>query len=251
MKKIFFLLLVMAALVSCASTRDGNPAGADNIQVIPYNHRLNKIVFDNYRFSFEFHLSQLGGDGAAQRAVKKLVYGDNDLEAYAAYKENLLAEKADKNDFPSILENGKEYVYESEYSETIEIVHFDDSFVILRQDEYSYYSGQAHGASQTKYYILDVQEEQILDIGEITNPLPEDLLKANIKSKHDIDFDFREKVWPPDTVSFGNEGLLLLWNVYSIAPYSEGAIEISLPYSSGVGAYLTKKGISIKESLGK
>jgi hypothetical protein len=140
--------------------------------------------------------------------------------------------------------------FSSEKIETIEIPNFNNAFIMLKRGDYSYSSGLAHGISQTTYYVLDMNEGRILNLEEMLTILPEDLLKAAITPRHAIDFDFRDSVWPPDSICFDQTGVILFWNVYSIAPYAEGPIEITLPYDK-VNNYLTKKGVSIKESFVK
>jgi hypothetical protein len=63
-----------------------------------------------------------------------------------------------------------------------------------------------------------------------------------------MEFNSGESLWPPDTVSFTASGILLYWNVYSIAPYSAGPIEIIAPYDA-IDDYLTAHGKSLKASF--
>jgi hypothetical protein len=251
MKYFFAVLLEVTILFSCkpAQTGQGSSRTAEGgLKVRDYNYTYEKMVADNYRFKFEFHLNGLRGDEKIEGILKKLIYNDKALDDYVVYKENTVLENLKSVSLPLQLEEGGENIRQGEYIENINIKNYDDSFVILRRDEYVYYSGQAHGNSQARYYILDLEEERILSLDDLSSVIPEDILRTSITSKFNIDFNYRESLWPPDTISFDREGLVLFWDVYSIAPYSEGAIEISIPYNL-IGACLTEKGRLIRDRI--
>jgi hypothetical protein len=251
MKYFFVVLSAVIILFSCKPAQAGQGASRTargGLKVRDYNYVYEKIVFDNYRFKFEFHLSGLRGDKNIEGIIKRLIYNDKALDAYVLYKENTVLESLKSEYLPLQLEEDGENIYQGEYIENINIKDYDDSFVILRRDEYVYYSGQAHGNSQVRYYILDLEEERILSLDDLSSAIPEDILKTNIKSKFNIDFNYRESLWPPDTISFDRESLVLFWDVYSIAPYSTGAIEITIPYNL-IDGYLTEKGRLIRDQI--
>jgi hypothetical protein len=243
MKHFFSILAVLAMVLSCGKTQ----TGSGGLKTREYDYAYEKMVFDDYRFKFEFHLGALEGDKKIEALIKNLIYNGKDPDAYAADKEKSVLESIEtENPPPQLEEDGN--IHEGEYIESTVIKNYGDSFVILRRDDYAYYSRQAHGYYQTQYYIVDVDEARILPLNELISAVPEDILKSGIASKHKLDFNFRESLWPPDTVSLEREGLLLFWNVYSIAPYSEGPIEITVPYSLANG-YLTEKAKLIRDKL--
>ncbi len=58
-------------------------------------------------------------------------------------------------------------------------------------------------------------------------------LKEKIKSNSDEpmeDFFFGKDFQLPETIGYGDEGLIILYNPYEIASYSQGIIEFSIPY---------------------
>jgi len=113
---------------------------------------------------------------------------------------------------------------------------------------YSYYSRHAHGDSMTQYFIIDTAQKRILDVGELINPVPQTEIKGILESKYSIDNYLRENIWPPDTVNFRAGSVELIWNVYTIAPYVYGAINVEIPYSD-IERYLTDKGKKLKKTV--
>lgn len=246
MKYFFVILSVLALFLSCGTTR----TGSGDLKVREYDYAYEEMAFEDYRFKFEFHLAVLEGDKKIEGIIKNLVYNGKSPEAYVEDKGKTLLEGIRKEDPPPLPGEEDETVREGEYIEKVEIKNYGGSFAILRQDDYLYYSGQAHGISLIEYYVLDLDEERILFPRDLVSAIPEDIIKSAIAPKFNIDFNYRESLWPPDTVSLERDGLALLWNVYSIAPYSEGPIEITLPYSLAEG-YLTEKARLIRDKLTK
>jgi hypothetical protein len=244
MKKIFAILSVFVLFLSCKTTQ----TGSGGLKVREYEYAYQKMVFDDYRFKFEFHVTSLEGDKRIEGIIKDLIYNGRSPDAYAEYKEKTVLEDLAKEGRPPQAGGNGENLREGEYIESVGIKNYGDFFAILRRDEYTYYSGQAHGNPQTQYYVVDLDEARILSPGELSSAIPEDAVKESIASKFNIDFNYREFVWPPDTISLEREGLLLFWNVYSIAPYSEGPIEITIPYSRA-NSYLTEKAKLIRDRL--
>jgi hypothetical protein len=170
-------------------------------------------------------------------------------DAYVSYKENLFINSINKENFSAEDEDGKQNTYHSEYIENFKVQYSGDSLIIIKYDDYVYYGGDAHGNTQIIYYLIDVKEEKPLGLADIVTKIPDEKIAVFLKKKYsDMEFDFRDSLWPPDTISYEKSGLLLLWNTYSIAPYSAGPIEITVPYDA-VDSYLTAKGKLLKGSF--
>jgi hypothetical protein len=243
-KKIFAIPAVLALLLSCGTTKTGS-AG---LKIREYDYGYEKMVFDNYHFEFEFHLSALEGDKKIEGIIKNLIYDGNSPKAYVPYKERAVLEGLGKDNSPPLFEEEGGYINQGEYIERVEIKNYGDSFVTLRREEYVYYSGQAHGIPRIQYYVVDLNEEKIVPLNGLALAIPDEILQAHIAPKFNIYLYDRESIWPPDSISLEKEGALLCWNVYSIAPYSEGPIEITIPYGIA-SAYLTEKAILIRDAL--
>jgi hypothetical protein len=251
MRCFFAILSALAMLFSCKTTHTGTGDSGNRtggLKVRDYGYNYEKIVFDDYRFKLEFHLGALEGDKKIEGLIKTLVYNGKEPDAYVGFKEQAVLGVLTKEDSPPQPGEEGKNIRQGQYIERVEIKNYGGAFVILRRENYLYYSGQAHGISLIEYYVLDLDEAKILSLNELSSPIPEDILKSSIASKFDIDFNYRKSVWPPDTISLEPEGLLLLWNVYSIAPYSKGPVEITVPYSLTDG-YLTEKARLIRDKL--
>ncbi|MDR2602133.1 MAG: RsiV family protein [Spirochaetaceae bacterium] len=209
-----------------------------------------KKYFGNAIFSFSFKMDELKGGKKAENIVKKLIYHNKSASDYIKYKEKLFLGGVKPEDFPKELnKDGSPMEYRSSYIEEIKAVCFNKDFVIFEYKDYFYISRAAHGMYQIKYYIIDLNESRILRIDDLIENIPEDAVKKALLSKYDnLTFSFRKTALPPDAVSFTKDGFLMLWNVYSIAPYSYGPIEIVLPYDS-VDFYLTNLGGAVKKMV--
>jgi hypothetical protein len=243
-KKVFAIPAVLVLLLSCGTTKTGS-AG---LKVREYDYGYEKTVFDHYRFEFEFHLGVLEGDKKIEGIIKNLIYDGNGPEAYVTYKEKAVLEDLGKDNIPPLFEEEGGHINRGEYIEIVEIKNHGDSFVILCREEYLYYSGQAHGIPRIQYYVVDLNEAKIVPLNGLALAIPDEILQAHIASQFNIDLYDRESIWPPDSISLEKDGALLCWNVYSIAPYSEGPIEITIPYGIA-NAYLTEKARSIRDAL--
>ena len=103
----------------------------------------------------------------------------------------------------------------------------------------------AHGNYWVQYFIVDLTDEKILGIDDLIYPISDKLLREIIKEEYEIDYYLRENIWPPDTISFQKDGIILLWNTYSITPYATGLIEINIK-NNIIESYLTEKGVKLK-----
>ena len=141
-----------------------------------------------------------------------------------------------------------EYPYHSELIESYNIIYYNDEFILIKHTKYFYYTMAAHGNYWEEYFVIDINEEKILNMYDLVTQIPEDLLKENIELNYDIDYFLRENMWPPDTINFQKDGIELLWNTYSITPYVVGVIDIKIEYEIGE-SFLTKKGKMIKDMM--
>ncbi|MDR2521825.1 MAG: RsiV family protein [Spirochaetaceae bacterium] len=196
-------------------------------------------------FQFDFSLAELkGAPKASIELVKKLIYSGKTIQEYIAYKEKLfIGTGGGANGF------SKAGGYTSNYSETTDILFLSGAYILVKYTEEFYRAPAAHGMTQTLYYIIDTVEKRLLGIDDIIETVPEAALQKAVGQKYNLDLSYRRTLWPPDTISFSTKGLVLFWNVYSIAPYVFGPTEIVLPFSV-VEPYLTAKGQSLQKAFG-
>jgi uncharacterized protein DUF3298/peptidoglycan-N-acetylmuramic acid deacetylase PdaC-like protein len=105
-------------------------------------------------------------------------------------------------------------------------------------------TGGAHGNMNISFLNFDSQTGQLLIIDDyIKNRLGFIKLAEkyfNIELQESLDetnFDdyfFGEDFHLPENIGFSDDGLILLYNVYEIAPYSEGITEFAIPFEEAL-----------------
>lgn len=101
-------------------------------------------------------------------------------------------------------------------------------------------TGGAHGNMNISFLNFNSQTGEILQLEDyIKNEveftkLAEKYFTLKVKEELDEnDFNnhfFGDDFQLPETIGFSNEGVILLYNVYEIAPYSEGITEFTIPF---------------------
>lgn len=110
---------------------------------------------------------------------------------------------------------------------------------ITARTEITDYTGGAHGSRNVFYYNIDARDGTIIKEDTLFNEGSEGPLVALLNKKieeRNADPERRITILDPDAVKpnanfyFGAEGLVYVYNQYEIAPYSDGLIEVTLPY---------------------
>ena len=101
-------------------------------------------------------------------------------------------------------------------------------------------TGGAHGNSQIEFLNFNPINGAILNLNDLIinlegfTRLVEDSFKLEIKasedSSHMEDFFFGKEFQLPESFGFSDEGLIILYNPYEIASYSQGITEFSIPF---------------------
>jgi hypothetical protein len=229
-KNMLFIIVVI--FISCNNSQN----------IINKKYEYEKIIFGTHRFTFEINLENIGKSKKKYNLIKDLIYNGKNFDEYIEYKEKYFIGDIKEVNYPVIIdEDGTKYYYQSDLIENYSIIYHNDSYVIIKYDIYFYHSGAVHGNYLIKYFIIDLFEERILNINDLINQIPDDLLKEIIEKYYTIYYYLREDIWPPDTVNINNGIVELIWNTYSITPYSIGFIQIEIP-NEIIRQYLTNKG---------
>lgn len=217
--------------------------GCDNAREITNkDYKYEKIAFERHCFTFNFHLENIGASGKLHNLVNKLIYDNRNFDEYAKHMEESFIGNIDEADYPPVVnEDGTEYVYQSDLIEEYSVVFNNSAYIIIYYNSYAYYSGNAHGRSLAKYFIIDVNEKRILNVDDLISPIPDDLLKEIIEAYYNITDFLRENIWPADTVNFSSGNIELMWNTYTITPHAAGIISIEIQ-GEKIEQYLTDKG---------
>ena len=108
-------------------------------------------------------------------------------------------------------------------------------------------TGGAHGNTNVRFFNFNPQTGELYSKTELISNLKglseiaEKQLKKEIKSKSDEpmeDFFFGKDFQLPESIGYSDEGLILLYNPYEIASYSQGIIEFTIPYDD-ISSFLT------------
>ena len=236
--KLSLLFLIMIFFIGCSNTA----------KITHKDYKYEKMVLGTHRVTFDIHLENIDSSGKTYNLINSLIYENKNFDEYIEYRERNFTENINEAYYPPMDEDGTEYVYLSELIEKYSIIFNNDTYIIFQYDSYAYISGGAHGNSLTRYFIIDVSEQRILNVDDLINPIPDDLLKKTIESNYDINYYFRDNIWPPDTINFSNENIELLWNTYTLMPYSYGIIRVEIK-DEIIEQYLTDKGKALKKII--
>jgi hypothetical protein len=195
---------------------------------------------------FDIRLENIGYSKKKAKLVERLVYQGKNFDDYLTFAEDNFIKTINVNDFlPIIGEDGNEYYNQSYFNESYNILHYNDSYIIVEYNKYYVFSSATHANIWMEYFIIDIAQERVLGINDIATPLSDDFLEEMIKEDYNVDQFLRDKIWPPDTININHDSVELVWNVYTITPYSDGIISIALQNDS----FLTKKGKAIKAKI--
>jgi len=100
-------------------------------------------------------------------------------------------------------------------------------------------TGGAHGNTNIRFFNFNPQSGELYSKTELISNVEglseviTNQLKKEIKSNSDQpmeDFFFGKDFQLPESIGFSDEGLIILYNPYEIASYSQGIIEFTIPY---------------------
>jgi len=244
--RFLYLFLIIIFLLGCASGPRSEEITISGSGIIKNNYVYELTLYGTHKILFEIYLENIGYSDTTDALIKKLIYQGKNPGEYADYLEKQFIENYATGYFPPITDDdGTQYFYKSNFAVNYVIDFHNDDFIIIHYNDYVY-SGGAHGNYQTFYYIIDIASERILNISDIIRPVPDAELNALIKKTYDFQNYLRDNIWPPDSINISNNGVFLLWNIYSITPYVAGLININLVNAN---PYLTEKGQAILEMM--
>jgi hypothetical protein len=262
MKNIFTFLIIPLVFASCAArgSEDGGWEGRSKDYKGSVYLQTESLAFYPQEAdspALEFSVTLLESDGNLQTLLRDTLYEGLSSEDYAASRwESLKGRYIDQA--------GGEYRDSLNwiYNE-VGFGHFYSDFAIVKRvrDEYT---GGAHGMNEINYFVFDAAGANRVLLNDIIEPgsipeltkLVQDTLLADYAVKtstpatslSDIGF-FNDHVdLTYDNFYLDKNGLGLVWNPFSIAPYFMGLIEVKLPYKS-VKTMLNDRGKEIYAKL--
>ncbi|NYT57711.1 DUF3298 domain-containing protein [Alcaligenaceae bacterium] len=119
------------------------------------------------------------------------------------------------------------------------------SLTVIELNTWQYLTGSAHGISATQFINWDNNAGKVLSLESILRPGQYDGYVAALKQAHagwrashpdaQHDLETFNRMWPfqvSENVGFTDQGLVVKYDSYQLAPYSSGQPELLIPYST-------------------
>jgi hypothetical protein len=253
LSKIFVLIsgIFLFAVLSC---KGGEPAAlkTDSVE-IEGELRFETIAeeraivlypqrSDSPRMLFNLTLLDIHGPEPLQSLLLDALYGGRSPEEYA---NSLIA--GFENQYLTMRDPGGPSAEKLpaalnwDYTETFQALARTPHTAVLSKNR-EYYTGGAHGMRETAYFVFALDEAKRLRLEDIfekgTEPLLRDYIMAALRTRQGLAPGaplskggfFEDSVAVSEDFFLNREGLGFQWDVYEIAPYVMGPIEVLIPY---------------------
>jgi Protein of unknown function (DUF3298). len=185
--------------------------------------------------------------------VKK--YADTYITEYRMDLEPMFLEDQRANNREDQQTIASWYDYYQNIKSSIQLYKKD---LLIYKASFYEYTGGAHGMEHTNFLNVDLENKHILTLDDIfvedysetlTQFLWEQLMKDNnVSSREELEhigYGLIGNVEPVENFYLDKTGITFYYNIYEIAPYSTGPVEIKLPYESISGLMKEVKIISM------
>lgn len=190
-----------------------------------------------YGLNLDMHIPQF--NNLSDKVFEKQLNTRLIKEAIARKKEIINLAKSYNQD---MIQDGLEPV-PFEYIETFSVIPSIQPFYVVELYKYQY-SGGAHGISELNYINLNLEENKMVTLADLFKenvdyiPLINESVRQEINRREQLgEFFFTGsdgfqtiKTNQPFLINKNGE-LVIVFNVYEIAPYASGAIYITIPLS--------------------
>ncbi|PXV65518.1 uncharacterized protein DUF3298 [Dysgonomonas alginatilytica] len=249
MKKISLaFLLVIIAITSCKKTQPNAPASEkwkfDKLSLEKRIFLDNDSTKGGIKLSFEFNYpSQIGNDSLLhliQSQFATAFAGDEykDLSPQSAFDTLTRRSINESTDIAKLAIRDRSDL--SDYYKNVITSVFDTTDItITARTETNEYMGGAHGSQYIAYYNIDtrngsvIKENKLFKSGtkdKITEYIKEELAKTLNSQGDTITLLEPDAIVPSENFYFDNRGIVYVYNSYEVAPYSDGLVQVSLPY---------------------
>lgn len=250
MKKISLaILMVIIAITSCKKTPPTTPVSEkwkfDKLSL------EKKIFLDNdstkggIKLSFEFNYpAKIGNDSLLtiiQSHFATAFAGDDykSLTPQSAFDTLINRSIGESTDIAKLAIKDQNDL--SDYYKNVITTVFDTTDMsITARTETNEYMGGAHGSQYISYYNIDtrngaiMKEDKLFKSGskdKLTQYIKEELAKTLNSQGDTITLLDPESIVPSDNFYFNNQGIVYVYNSYEVAPYSDGLVEVTIPYA--------------------
>jgi hypothetical protein len=242
----FFSLLLITCKSEGPATVSSEVQGAVNFLTVTDKRSIllyPELQEKSPQMNFDLTLLDISGPESSRSLILDALYEGLSPEEYAdslvvSFKGQYNAERNPKE--PNADEFSETWNWE--YTETFKLFARTPHTAVLCQER-DYYTGGAHGMHEEEYFVFALDEEMQLR--------PEDLFTkgaASVLEEHIMEaLRVRQGLKPGiplssggffnDSVAVSNDfflnqqGIGFQWDVYEIAPYAMGPIEIVIPYT--------------------
>ena len=257
--QLVLLLATSIILFSCNNKTNRNKWAVefDSIQVNETAHLFGDTAKPACNLVINFAYEQLSDDEQIKDSLNRSFLTASFGEAYSTFQPQE-AVKRYKEQYVNDYRNDLEELYRKEEAEFGDAdqkawysyykyiqshVQFYQKDLLVYRTRYEEYTGGAHGIYMTSFLNLDLRtltpihlndlfaegyEEALTDL--LWNQLMADNRVATRKELEDLGYGSTGDLTPTENFCIAPQGITFFYNVYEIAPYVMGAIEITLPY---------------------
>ena len=175
---------------------------------------------------------------------------ENDYSDYTpeAYKNRIIREKRDEFRSSPLLNDWR-------YAETINIISRFDKGIILER-KYETFTGGAHGILLKNFYVIDMENNYLVNMDDLFENFQREEIRAVVYRTLRANFNLRRNQPLSEGLFFSDEpelsfkfyvkqeGLVIYWDPYEIAPYSSGPIEVLL-YWRDIRPFMLTSGMEL------
>lgn len=212
--KVKALLCIMITLLVVIPTVTIHPVDAANTITVK-----TKV----YKYKGQPYVQLIGGNKEITATINKTLK----IHAVHAAKYDTENKKTDQSYF---------------YLTDVSVKYNHDEKISIIYSDYLY-TGGAHGMPESINYNFDLRTGKLLHLNSIiTNKKQMNNLKTSLSQSLQAKYDAGENVFQEaisdfnidntTTFYFYNKGIVIRFEPYEVAPYSEGTIDIKVPYTT-------------------
>ena len=229
MKRIFYLFLTTIVIISCASE-----------QALIFSE--SNMLFDEHAI-IEINIPVAEGDTELAKKINFTIENHiaNMLNFAEDFSETIELKEAIKNfddNYKAFNDDVEEnnLVWEATFDG--EVTYNSEAIISLAISNYSN-TGGAHGSTNVTFFNFDKATGHPITIKSLFtdmksfNELAEEHFKEALLFEENYTYEnyfFGEAFHLPENYGFSDEGLILFYNTYEIAPYAMGIMEFTIPF---------------------
>ena len=260
----FILFLILSVFTACVSAPDFEKiTGKEPFAQRHYTFTVLLIPeYFNKSPRLELAMSLLEMDrlGGKAEFLYEILYKTESLDAY---KDKVIREQRDiarMNITKQDLEEEKLPGYHLRHVERFNANNIQQSGIIVERT-FETYLGDAHGRETKRYYVIDLEEPKLIKVDDLFSDFQgvavREVVYAELRKYGGLEEGrpLSEGIFFKDEpeLSFNffltPQGLGLHWDPHQIAPFSEGLIEVIVPWRS-IRPLMLRSGIELLTKFG-